>query len=139
MKLQSESKMNFLMLRSNQTAASEQPSAQEFQGQANLATKPATTLEGLIAEDLFPVTPSSDSDRERSGRFGRGNAGVVGSNANNNSSSSENHADVTEDQGWITIPYSNSLPFLFACMFTLLVCTLKNFDVQRIHSCYSIM
>lgn len=115
--------MNFLMLRSNQTAAAseqqqqQQPaSAQELQPQANVAIKSATTLEGLVSEDPFPVTPSSsDGDRERSGRFGRGSGG--GSNAKSISTTSESHTDVTEDEGWVTIPYSNSFFF-----FRLLVC-----------------
>lgn len=92
--------MNFLSLRSNQTATSEQQQQQQSD-QENKA-KPTTTLEGLIDEDPFPPTPLHNAGRELSSKFGSGGAAF---NADNNSSSLENHVDVTEDQGWITIPY----------------------------------
>lgn len=96
-KLQSESTMNFLSLRSiNQTATSEQ---QKVKSDQEIQARPTTTLEGLINEDLFPPTPSSHNagDLKSSG---------AAFSANSNVSGLENHVDVTEDRGRITIPHS---------------------------------
>lgn len=91
--------MNFLNLRSNsQTASSEQ---QKQKSDQENQTKPSTTLEGLIDEDPFPPTPSSNNaGRDLNSKFG------AAFSTTSNVSGLENHVDVTEDQGWITIPYS---------------------------------
>ncbi|CAN4124388.1 unnamed protein product [Withania somnifera] len=52
--------MNFLMLRSNQTAASQHSPAREVQSETNHASKPSTTLEGLIAEEPFTESEKYD-------------------------------------------------------------------------------
>ncbi|CAK9172207.1 unnamed protein product [Ilex paraguariensis] len=97
--------MNFLMLRSSQTAAAEQPSVQEFQAEANYVSKPTTTLEGLIAEDpLLQGTVIEEHDRE-SEAYGNENGGLAGSNGKNTPHIVDNHKDVTEHEGFITIPY----------------------------------
>ncbi|KAL8104762.1 uncharacterized protein LOC141677150 isoform X2 [Apium graveolens] len=90
--------MNFLNLRSlSQTASSEQ---QNQKSEQEIQTKPSTTLEGLIDEDPFPPTPSSNNaGRDMNSKFG------ASFSATSNVSGLENHVDVTEDQGWITIPY----------------------------------
>ncbi|KAK4715644.1 hypothetical protein R3W88_013982 [Solanum pinnatisectum] len=91
--------MNFLMLRSNQTAASEHSPAREVQSVPTHATKPSTTLEGLIAEE--PYTESEKRDGE-SDEFEDEDLADI--NEKNNSQFAANHIDVKEDEGWITIP-----------------------------------
>uniref|UniRef100_A0A5B7B8W0 Uncharacterized protein n=1 Tax=Davidia involucrata TaxID=16924 RepID=A0A5B7B8W0_DAVIN len=96
--------MNFLM-RSTQTAVPEQPPVQDYQTDGNYMSKHATTLEGLIAEDPFPQNSTSeDHDGETDGAGGE-NGGVLDPSSKNDSSIVENHIDVTEDKGFITIPY----------------------------------
>lgn len=97
--------MNFLGLRSNQTAASEQQPAQEIQVEASPASKLGTSLEGLMAEDPFPETMSTETQN------GNGeNGSFDGSSMNINSHVDGNHLDVNEDEGWIAIPYGIPLP-----------------------------
>ncbi|KAA8529469.1 hypothetical protein F0562_033732 [Nyssa sinensis] len=68
-------------------------------------TNHATTLEGFIAEDPFPQNSSAeDHDRETNGVGGK-NGGVLGPSLKNGSPIVQNHIEVTEDQGFITIPY----------------------------------
>ncbi|WOH12652.1 hypothetical protein DCAR_0832159 [Daucus carota subsp. sativus] len=92
--------MNFLNLRSNSfISTSEQPKQKAEQ---EIQTRPTGTLEGLIDEDPFPPTPPPPVHRagfNSSSRFG------AALSANSNTAGAENHVDVTEDQGWITIPY----------------------------------
>lgn len=86
--------MNFLSLRSNSQNASSQQQKSDQENQA----KPSTTLEGLIDEDPFPPTPSNNAGRDFNSKFG------AAFSATSKVSGLENHVDVTEDQGWITIP-----------------------------------
>lgn len=88
--------MNFLSLRSNSQNASSQQQKSDQENQA----KPSTTLEGLIDEDPFPPTPSNNAGRDFNSKFG------AAFSATSKVSGLENHVDVTEDQGWITIPNS---------------------------------
>lgn len=105
-KFGSGSKMNFLGLRSNQTAASsEQQPAQEIQVEASPASKLATSLDGLIAEDPFHETMSTGTQNGNSE-----NGSFDGSSMNVNSHIDGNHLDVTEDEGWIAIPYGIRSP-----------------------------
>lgn len=89
--------MNFL-LRSAPTAASVQPPVNDFPvDMDHMSKKPATTLEGLIAEDpCSQRSATEDCDKETDG---------VGPNAKEELHIIEKHSDVTEDEGWITIPY----------------------------------
>ncbi|XP_004238767.1 uncharacterized protein [Solanum lycopersicum] len=96
--------MNFLMLRSNQTAASEHSPARGVQSVPTHASKPSTTLEGLISEE--PYTESEKRDGE-SDEFEDEDLADI--NEKNNSQFVANHMDVKEDEGWITIP-KNKLP-----------------------------
>lgn len=96
--------MNFL-LRSAPTAASVQPPVNDFPvDMDHMSKKPATTLEGLIAEDpCSQRSATEDCDKETDG---------VGPNANEELHIIEKHSDVTEDEGWITIPYSIPSSFI---------------------------
>lgn len=96
--------MNFLMLRSNQTAASEHSPAREVQSVPNHAAKPSTTLEGLIAEE--PYTESEKRDGEGD-EFGNEDEDIADTNEKTDSQFVANHIDVKEDEGWITIPKGN--------------------------------
>ncbi|XP_027097313.1 uncharacterized protein [Coffea arabica] len=98
--------MNFLGLRSNQTAASsEQSYAQEIQGDAHQRVKLATTLEGLIAEDPFPENMVAESRNGDSEVYGTENGSFDHTSAKSNSHVEGTHVDVSEDEGWIAIPY----------------------------------
>lgn len=102
--------MNFL-LRPAQTAAAaaaEQPSvSSEYQTDANYVSRNVTTLEGLIAEDSFSENSMMGEDHGEGGVDGIGaeNGSVMGLSSKGDSSIVENHIDVAEDEGWITIPY----------------------------------
>ncbi|XVE85933.1 hypothetical protein DITRI_Ditri17bG0131600 [Diplodiscus trichospermus] len=94
--------MNFLLLRSNQQGTLEPPSVPEEVAESTYVSKSATTLEGLVAEDTFPEYPTVENhDGETNGFLGE-NSGL---SSEKNASIPENHADVSEEDGWITIPY----------------------------------
>ncbi|KAA3488279.1 Heat-inducible transcription repressor HrcA [Gossypium australe] len=94
--------MNFLLLRSNQQAVPEPPPVQEEVAESTYVSSSATSLEGLIGEDPFPEYPTVENhDAETNGHLGE-NAGV---GSDKKSSVAENHIDVCEEDGWITIPY----------------------------------
>lgn len=102
--------MNFL-LRSTQTVPAERPSVQEtLPPVAYYAPKPAVTLEGLISEDPFPqysVVDDNDEEADASG-------GENGSHKDKSGRASVvKHSDVSEEEGWITIPSSASLLYQF--------------------------
>lgn len=97
--------MNFLMLRSNQTAASEHAPAREVQSVSNHAAKPTTTLEGLISEEPFTESEKHDGEGDE---FGNQDEDLVDTNEKTKQFVA-NHIDVKEDEGWITIP-KNKLP-----------------------------
>lgn len=99
--------MNFLLMRSNQTATAEQPPAQKIQAETSYAAKLTSTLGGLFAED--PLLPRKSFDHDGEGD-GHGNengviAGLIGKG---------NHIEVAEGEGWIAIPKSNVL-LLYPC------------------------
>ncbi|XP_058105414.1 uncharacterized protein LOC131248915 isoform X2 [Magnolia sinica] len=95
--------MNFL-LRTAHSAAPDQPIIQELPSDTQLLPKPATTLEGLIAEDPFPKSGTEEDDDRDIDGVGVSNGSVAAPVAKNYVPI-ENHSDVTEDEGWITIPY----------------------------------
>lgn len=98
--------MNFI-LRTAQPVTSDLPSVPESEHHKEVrpSQKRATTLEGLIAEDQFPNSPTGEDD----GKVNDG-AGDVGAEAQDseNQVAFGNHTDVTEDEGCIIIPYSMS-------------------------------
>jgi hypothetical protein len=67
--------------------------------------KPGVTLEGLIAEEHFPQYPSVDEDLDRVGDGSGDLDGNGESNAKSGGSGMERFSDVSEEQGWIAIPY----------------------------------
>ncbi|KAF8051892.1 hypothetical protein N665_1657s0012, partial [Sinapis alba] len=68
-------------------------------------TKPGSTLEGLIAEEPFPQYPSVEDhhlvDGSRDGDDGNGESNA----ANTGGFGMERFSDVSEEEGWISIPY----------------------------------
>ncbi|GAB2274741.1 hypothetical protein Dimus_009514 [Dionaea muscipula] len=95
--------MHFL-LRSTQVAADQPPSTTESFRESRNPSKPATTLEGLIAEDKSPLNNTTgDCDKETEW-FGIENGGIGDSRVMDWTSATDKHMDVEEDQGWITIP-----------------------------------
>ncbi|KAF5193796.1 heat-inducible transcription repressor [Thalictrum thalictroides] len=89
--------MNFLM-RSTQPAVPDQPTIHDLFTESRSNSKAPTTLEGLIAEDPFPQP--QDGAKDNGVRVL--SCGIEGSSAKNRVG---NHSDVTEHEGWITIPY----------------------------------
>ncbi|WOL16085.1 hypothetical protein Cni_G24867 [Canna indica] len=93
--------MNFL-IRSAHPAVQEVSSDVDPENQKSVPTipKPTATLEGLIAEDPSAESKGDDADKDSDGV---GDAGSLapGSTLKNQG----NHIDVSEDDGWITIPY----------------------------------
>ncbi|KAF6156227.1 hypothetical protein GIB67_030230 [Kingdonia uniflora] len=95
-------KMSFL-LRTTQPAVPENLAGQEPPAATtHSAVKSAVTLEGLIADD--PFAQGEGGDRVGVGVEGE-SGGNVGSSEKNEVPIVENHLDVAEDEGWITIPY----------------------------------
>ncbi|XP_072988612.1 uncharacterized protein [Typha latifolia] len=94
--------MNFL-LRSGQPVVPELPTIPEAGPHKGVTQKPATTLEGLISEDPYPSSASGEDGDNESNRVRGAGAAVV--STSENQVSGGNHTDVTEDEGWITIPY----------------------------------
>ncbi|XWS69764.1 hypothetical protein CRYUN_Cryun04dG0207000 [Craigia yunnanensis] len=94
--------MNFLLLRANQRGTPEPPPVPEEVAESTYVSKSATTLEGLIAEGPFPEYPTVENHDGGTNGFVGENSGVA---SDKNASVSENHTDVSEEDGWITIPY----------------------------------
>ncbi|XP_020081782.1 uncharacterized protein LOC109705460 isoform X1 [Ananas comosus] len=92
--------MNFL-LRPTQPVAPELPSFPEAGLPKDITRRPTTTLEGLIAEDPLPGTAAGE-DGDNNGDVG---VGTVGSTPKDQFHVGNHHTDVTDDEGWITIPY----------------------------------
>jgi hypothetical protein len=91
--------MNFLYR--TQPAVPEPPASPQSEPIKDVARKPAATLEGLIAaEDPFPGPCPGDSDSD-------GLSDVAPRRpASRNDVPEGKHADVLDEDGWITIPYS---------------------------------
>ncbi|XP_048318479.2 uncharacterized protein LOC107428854 [Ziziphus jujuba] len=96
--------MNFL-LRSTHHVAAEQPSLQEAPAETPQTSKPAVTLEGLIAEDPYPQFSTVEERDEETDGIVAENGSIAGAEAKNESSVVAKHSDVSEEEGWITIPY----------------------------------
>ncbi|XP_031284246.1 uncharacterized protein LOC116142970 [Pistacia vera] len=96
--------MNFL-LRSTTTTQHAVPE-QESPAATSFLPKPSTTLEGLIAEDPYPrYSAVDDRDGETESAGDENGGGIEGSSEKNDSPAVENYTDVSEEEGWITIPY----------------------------------
>lgn len=101
-------RMNFLM-RSSHHVAAEQPSLPEIPAETHHISKPAATLEGLIAEDPYPqFSTIEERDGETDGVGGE-NGNAAGTGEIKESSTVAKHSDVSAEEGWITIPYSMAL------------------------------
>ncbi|KAI8573652.1 hypothetical protein RHMOL_Rhmol01G0293700 [Rhododendron molle] len=111
--------MNFLM-RPAQTAAAtaaEQPSvSSKYMTDANYASKDGMTLGGLMAEDTYPQnSKSEDQGKDPTDVIWGENGSVMGASSKSDTPIVENHIDVAEDEGWITVPYSEQVHIL-ACL-----------------------
>ncbi|KAK6251743.1 hypothetical protein QUC31_013463 [Theobroma cacao] len=97
--------MNFLLpLRSNQQGTPEPPPVPEEVAESPYVSKSATTLEGLIAEDPYPEYSTVENHGGETNGFEGESTDVV---SEKNASVLENHTDVSEEDGWITIPYKD--------------------------------
>ncbi|KAH9659033.1 transcription factor CSA [Citrus sinensis] len=71
---------------------------QESPTDTSFVPKPASTLEGLITEDPFPLYSSSDDRDGESDGVGAEASGIASSSCKNDTSVVENHTDVSEDR-----------------------------------------
>lgn len=97
--------MNFL-LRQSPTVAAEQPSVNGSNIDTHKMSRSVTTLEGLIAEDPPPIDSAEDSGGVAAKYE---DVSIVGSDTSGDASLMGKHLDVSEEDGWITIP-SKKLP-----------------------------
>ncbi|GAB4859606.1 hypothetical protein Ancab_011080 [Ancistrocladus abbreviatus] len=96
--------MHFL-LRSSHTAADQQPPATtETSTELSNPSKPITTLEGLIAEDKFSTYYATEDHEVEAHGVGGEIGGRASSRVKEFTSITDKHMDVTEGEGWITIP-----------------------------------
>lgn len=105
--------MNFL-LRSTHTVPPERPSVQETPPPAAYyAPKPAVTLEGLISEDPFPQYSAVGNNDEEADASGGDNGSIAGHMDRSGRARVVKHTDVSEEEGWISIPCSGFLLYQF--------------------------
>ncbi|KAK3223114.1 hypothetical protein Dsin_010139 [Dipteronia sinensis] len=98
--------MNFLLRSTHHVVAEQVHVLEPPPAEASPLPIPTATFEGLIAEESFPRYSSGDDDRDQeSDGVGGENGGIGGHNAKNDSFVLENHTDVSDEEGWITIPY----------------------------------
>lgn len=92
-------------MRSTPSVTAEQASVPEPPAETYHVPKPAASLESLIAEDPYPrYSRVEEHDGENDGFVGE-NAGIAVPDSNKDSSTMAKHTDVSEEEGWITIPY----------------------------------
>ncbi|KQK23601.1 uncharacterized protein LOC100846542 [Brachypodium distachyon] len=95
--------MNFLY----RTAQSELPRIPEQDHRKDESShKSAKTLEGLIADDPYRTPVSAEEDGAGNNGVGEigGDAASAASSDSKSSAPTGKHSDVSEDEGWITIP-----------------------------------
>ncbi|KAJ9187545.1 hypothetical protein P3X46_002988 [Hevea brasiliensis] len=99
--------MNFLQRYTSAThnVVTEQVPVHEPPADSRYASKPSATLEGLIAEDPFLQSPPAEGHGGEAQATGDENGTVGGVSSKNYSFAVENHLDVSEGEGWITIPH----------------------------------
>ncbi|KAG9451003.1 hypothetical protein H6P81_010968 [Aristolochia fimbriata] len=96
--------MNFL-LRSAPPVVPDQPPAQEVAAEITSVSKASgNTLEGLIADDPFTKSSKAESGDVKKDP-GEALTGDPSTPMAKNNVPIKHHTDVTEDEGWITIPY----------------------------------
>lgn len=96
--------MNFL-LRPSQSSVVDQPNV-NVSDAAPCQTSKSTTLEGLIAEDPFPQNYSADDSATESDGTRVDYGSIPGTRSD--APPVEKHSDVSEEEGWITIPRGKS-------------------------------
>ncbi|KAF5746680.1 hypothetical protein HS088_TW06G00852 [Tripterygium wilfordii] len=101
--------MNFLMRSGHQAPVEQVPSVKEPLVDRQYVSRPSTTLEGLIAEYPFPQYSIPEERNGETHGVGGENGSSAGSSSKNDSVAVDNHSDVLEEDGWITIP-KNELP-----------------------------
>ncbi|CAI0379469.1 unnamed protein product [Linum tenue] len=97
--------MNFLLRSSSHHVAPEKVSAHEPAVDAQYMARPTKTLEGLVTEDPFPESPVARNRQGGPDEVGDENGSDVGSASKKSSCVVEGHSDVSEEEGWITIPH----------------------------------
>ncbi|CAI0627708.1 unnamed protein product [Linum tenue] len=97
--------MNFLLRSSSHHVAPEKVSAHEPAVDAQYMARPTKTLEGLVTEDPFPESPVARNRQGGPDEVGDENGSDVGSASKKGSCVVEGHSDVSEEEGWITIPH----------------------------------
>ncbi|KAK4762817.1 hypothetical protein SAY86_008585 [Trapa natans] len=95
--------MNFLLRSTQPAAAPELPTVNENNTKISPLLKPVTALEGLISDDSFPRYETSEGNGEVDGA---GNPDMIttGPSSTADIPILDKHSDVSEEEGWITIP-----------------------------------
>lgn len=102
--------MNFLMRPTS--VSTERSSISEFHTDTHHKSTSRSTLETLISEDPYmQSSPVEEYDGETDGVGGK-NGTVTAQNSKDDLPVVAKHLDVSEEEGWIAIPYSMSLQFL---------------------------
>ncbi|CAI9779333.1 unnamed protein product [Fraxinus pennsylvanica] len=96
--------MNFLMLRSNNQTGSQEQQHPVQDSHVEQMLKRTNTLGGLIAEDPFQDSRTSETRDAESDEYEDDNGSFPGSSGKSNIQI-HSHVDVAEDEGWIIIPY----------------------------------
>ncbi|KAK4785503.1 hypothetical protein SAY86_002192 [Trapa natans] len=97
--------MNFL-LRSTHPAPSGLPPINKNNAHSSPLLRPVSSLENLVADDPFPQY----GDPGEAGSLGRADGLFMGQNSTADVLFLDKHSDVSEEEGWITIP-CKKLPF----------------------------
>ncbi|WCJ32496.1 hypothetical protein M5689_013916 [Euphorbia peplus] len=96
--------MNFLQRYTSNISFKEPAPAHETPVETRKAPKVSGPLEGLVAEDPFPQSPMGEDRRAEVEELVDENGTSRVANASSDDLVPENHLDVSEKEGWITIP-----------------------------------
>ncbi|KAM6558272.1 hypothetical protein CsatA_027511 [Cannabis sativa] len=107
--------MNFLMRSTQTAAAADQVTVRESTAETHHIPKPTASLEALIADDPYRRYSALEDHDGEIENFGGEKGSIAVSDAKKDSTVSK-HSDVSEEEGWITIPYSMTLPLQSICL-----------------------
>ena len=96
--------MNFLM-RTTTGVSAERVSIPESQADTSHRSTSGSALETLISDDPYTRYSTIEECDVENDEVGVENGSISGSNSKNDSPFVAKHSDVSEEEGWISIPY----------------------------------